>query len=236
VLLIIYLSLERLELHSYQTGSFTLYHWQESEGVIEAHIIRDYPQEYKRIQHVLQPLLDNPELIRKTQNALTKSSGFGAGELNVEEHAKFFDQILGDPNGFYSRYFALPDIYKSVSQGNWPVGLLMILIAVIFGVLAWRFSFILMLPAAMFILIGIFFMIGGLASLTNISDFDKYMQMSIDRSVEVFQPSGWDNRYLYDPTGFTALARADSEIMWIWGIVGGLIAIGAFVYFGRRFI
>jgi hypothetical protein len=209
----------------------------------EAHIIKAFPNEYTRVQHALNPLMNDEQLMNKLQQAVSK-----VGQVNVEEEVKRFNDVLGNPDGFYTKAFGIPDIYKSFAYGNRTYGVVLM----VFGLIVFAMNFktrgrvknvflqviltVLMVLSFFCILFGLLFLAGGVAGITTNDDFDYYMDMAIDRSVQIFQDSGWESRTDYDPTGFYTLGIADSKVMGVW-IFAGIVVIGLlsfYVYFKLR--
>jgi len=195
----------------------------------EAHIIKTHGESYTRLQYSLKPLLNDPILMNKFQQAVSKLT-----VINVKDEVKRFDEVIGDPEGFYTRAFGIPDVYKTFAYGNRTYGLIFLVsgIGLVGLSLKYKKRFFLILPIIFLILPGGFFLIGGIAGITSNADFDEYMNKCIDRSISVFQSSGWVTRYNYDPTGFAKLEEASSSVMFVWYLIGiGLISlISLYVY------
>ena len=203
-----------------------------AEARFEAHIIKDYPIEYTKIQRVLKPLLQDEVMLDKFQQAVSTQT-----VLDVREHLKLFNSVLGDPGGFYSQYYFIGGFWKGMAYGDSTTGIIFLVLAGVTFALGYRFNRRLLkyIPTILFTLIGVFLMVGGISGLTTSSDFNYYMQIAIDRSQQVFTPQGWSTRYRFDPTGFTALNEASQSIMWVWVLIG-IIFVGLIVwYVWRRF-
>ena len=199
------------------------------EAAVEAKIMRDSPQTYAEMSRSLDILYTSrPELIQKTQDAILSSSG---QVLDVKGLTSFLKEVIASPDGFYTKYFALPGLYQTFAEGNLYVGIVFLMIGGGLFFLNYlrmkknkKWFSLAYLPILFILYLGYLFTFGGLAGTTNTSDANKYLQMSVDRTVDVFQPNGWNTRYQYDPTGFTALAQRDSQIYTNYLI--GLILIG----------
>jgi len=190
------------------------------EAISEAHIIATKPQSFEEMRRSLDILYNQrPDLIDKVQDAVYASSG---ESLNIKALTDVLREAIASPDGFYSSVFALPSIYKSVAEGNIYVGLILGAITFVIIVINFRrlknskkniiFSFS-WVPIAVLIYLSWFFAMGGLVGSTDVSGVLGYREIAIDRTIEIFQPNGWNTRFIYEPTGFTKLAEADSEVI-----------------------
>ena len=95
------------------------------EAAVEAEIIRDHPQIFSQGQGVLDIVANDEVFLDKMQSYVMSSSGV---VLDVEQDTKFFQDILGSQEGFYSRAFVLPEMYKAVGYGYAPLGIALFLV------------------------------------------------------------------------------------------------------------
>jgi len=212
------------------------------EAISEAHIISTKPQSFEEMRRSLDILYnERPDLIDKVQEQVQASSGT---ILDVQLLTDILREATASPEGFYSQFFALPDIYESVAEGNFYVGLILSLItgSLIFinfrrlknnkkANVIWSFSWI---PLAILLYLSWFFLTGGLAGNTDVQGVLQYRELAIDRTVEIFQPNGWNTRFIYEPTGFAKLAAADAEVILIDSALIAFFASAFIIY--TRFI
>lgn len=105
------------------------------EAAEEAIIIRDHPEIFEIGKRSLDIIADDDEFLSKMQSYITSSSGV---VLDVKSETKFFQSVLGSPNGFYSQMWILPAAYAPVGYGYWQLGVALFLI--IAGVAAFVIS------------------------------------------------------------------------------------------------
>jgi hypothetical protein len=203
-----------------------------SEATIEAHIFKNYPIAYERARRSLDLYFEDNEIREILKNCASKQ-----GEFDLDGDLKFFREALGSPGGFFERVFKVPDIYKSFAYGSFEGGLIALLIAFLFFVLYFKIA-----KTKLFIAFGSFFLIisaiffaGGISSFTSTKTADKWINMSVERMVYLFNEIHWNERYIYEPTGFAQIQQAEKEVfvVWIIGIV--LLLIFATPYLFKKF-
>lgn len=148
-----------------------------TEGAYEGYIMSQSPECYYQVQHSLDTLQNDPQLMTKVQQAVDSDGG----NFNVSQEVGVLANALGSPDGFYSKLFNIPGIYSIV--------------------------------------------VDALRYVYPVQTIQPYYDQALAETVRIFQPQYHDERYNYDPSGFRALANADSQVMWIWAIVGILAAI-----------
>lgn len=218
------------------------------EAKIEAWIIKNEPAVFAQGQHDLDWLLSNPQMMDKMQNQIYSSSGI---IMPVEEDVQLLADAMGNPAGFYTSVFSLPDIYEDFSKGNIATGVLVLLVSgtlLAASILLLRKSkhisvrviaFVMFLAAVPILLVGILLSTGGITGWSSMADAEQYMDATIDRTVFIFQPANWESRINYDPTGFDSLEQADMDIGLYFNItvvivIAALLAIGYFFFIRRR--
>jgi hypothetical protein len=217
------------------------------EGKIEAWVIKNNPGIFEKNKHSLDRLLEDPQLIDKMQDQIYFSVGI---IVDVERDAQTMSDAFGSPDGFYTQLFKLPDVYKDFSEGNVVMGAVFFIIAVglIFlslfklrvreNIILRIFGYLLLLISIIILIIAVLLLTGGITGWVNIADAEEYIDASIERTVYLFQPANWEKRVTYDPTGFDALARADSDIgIWFYmgmGLIVFIIMFGGWLYVRRK--
>jgi hypothetical protein len=105
------------------------------EAAYEAQIIRDHPEIFEQGRGSLDIIANDDAFLDRMQSYIRSSSGV---ILDVKSETKFFQDVLGSKDGFYSQMWVLPEMYKAVGYGYWQIGVALFL--VIGGVAAFLIS------------------------------------------------------------------------------------------------
>lgn len=203
------------------------------EAGIEAHVLKNHPEVFERYRKALEVLLNDKQLLQKFDYAISKR-----GVVNTEELIRTLNDVMGNPNGFYSKYFMLPDIYYSFAKGNIYVSIFFMLVSVLilyFKILKEKkYYYLVILGFALFL--SYFFFIGGLSALTNYQDAERYLKDSKELTKYILSESGWGSRYKYDPTGYGEIQQADKDIMLSYTLTIAIVIVLliSFIYFTRK--
>ena len=179
-----------------------------------------------RASTALNPLLNDPVALQ----IWTTCSGQQAAlqGFNVLSALQFENSALASPDSWFTKFFGLPDIYKSVAFGDSTSGILAIVVAIVLiYILFVRYDHKVIgaILVGFFLFGGIFMLSGGLYSLADKSNVATMQQLSIDRVLSVFQTQNWNTRVNYDATGFSLLHQADAQVMTTWYIIFGIIIL-----------
>lgn len=198
------------------------------EAQFEALILRDHPEIFQKTRTLLNPILRDEQLLDKLQECISLDY-----ELDVRSHLEFLNEAIGDPDGFYTKQFHLPQIYESFAFGNPWIAVVCFAIAFALFYVGNRFDIwvVKWLFAAVLLAVGLFFLFGGIAAITSVQDLNYWVELTADESAKVSNQD-WDNRFSYDPTGFSTLEQADNQIMWVWYLLTAIkiIIISFIVY------
>ncbi len=202
-----------------------------SEGIVETHIWDESNIAYERAKDSLQAYYSDPELQQVLQSCYSPN-----GNINLKTDVDALNDALGNPDGFYTKLFGLPGIYEGVAFGDWTMGLIALLIGIVLLVVLIKVknaARYITIPFIIFFFLGAYIMLGGgLKSMTSNVNADYWIQQTIIRLSDIFEPSKWSQRYNYEPTGDAELRRADGETFPVWGTVIGLVVIiiAIFIY------
>jgi hypothetical protein len=113
-----------------------------TEAALEAKIIRDHPEIFEQGRGALDVVANDDAFLEKFQGYIRTSTGCGPQSnqecLDVKSTTKFFQDVLGSEDGFYSNMWTIPEMYKAVGYGYWSLGIALFL--VIGGVAAFLIS------------------------------------------------------------------------------------------------
>jgi len=168
---------------------------------------------------------------------ILKNCASKQGEYDLDSDVSILREALGSPGGFFERAFRLPDIYKSFAYGSFEGGIIALLISLLFFISFFKIknTKIFIVFGLFFTLISIIFFIGGVSSFTSTKEADVWLRMSVERMVYLFQDQHWNERYVYEPTGFAQIQQAENEVRYVWYIGLLLILISTIPYILKKF-
>lgn len=198
-----------------------------AEGEIEVWVIDQHPDVFERYRNAMNVILNDPELMRKFDEAASSS-----GVINTEQLVRTLADVIGSEGGFYSKYFKLPEIYQGLATGNPIVGGVIIVIGGLIGVFKvyrpykkeGKKRYFAAFIVVVLLTLGTMIATTGLVAIINIKDAQVYMDKSIERTQHIFTPQGWKDRRSYDPTGWGEIKQANKDVAWVWMIIFGVIA------------
>lgn len=208
------------------------------EGLFETRIQKDHPEAYLRAQLALNTYFSDTNLQNLIQDCASKT-----GYFNVYDTAVLFNNALGNPNTYTERVFKISGIYKGISVGDTQGGLIALLIGISLSGVFWlgkksdniivKSLGYMSLPVSIFFLLGAFiYLTGGITQWIPSDDVYNWSNLAKEKLVYYFSPEHWSERTALDPTGFVAINQVESQIWYIYYILGAIIigATGFLIY------
>lgn len=89
------------------------------EGALASLLLRDNPSYFKMTSTSLKPILNDPEALRIAQTCINKQKE----TFIVATEVQNLDEALASPDGFFTKAFKLPEVYRDLAFGSIPIGL-----------------------------------------------------------------------------------------------------------------
>lgn len=190
----------------------------------------DYPDIYSsQVRNALAIIKDDDVILGKLQSCMSPQLS-----VDVKTQVNLLSDFLGDPDGFYTKAFVLPNVYNSFAFGNPIVAAVLFALAVVFFYLGRRYDIWIVkwMFTGVAIGAGVFFLIGGLAAVTSEQEFDYWANRVVTEVNQHSDNLNINELKVLDPTGFASLKQADASVVWLWwGLLAAKIAAIFFIIY-----